>query len=106
MVSSLGDRESSRAATSVTIKRALQNVKQYFKLSNINFMKQKRPLMRVVEKVGSKAELARILGCSLPYVSLWANGHRKIPIKYVKKLVELSGGELKKRDLRPDIYED
>jgi DNA-binding transcriptional regulator YdaS (Cro superfamily) len=62
--------------------------------------------MKVIEKVGSARELARILGCSHSYISNWVHGYRKVPIKYVKKLVELSGGQVKKKDLRPDIYDD
>jgi len=62
--------------------------------------------MKVIEKVGSTRKLARILGCSHSYISNWNSGYRKVPIKYVKKIVELSEGELKKRDLRPDVYDD
>ncbi len=78
-----------------------------FYLDNLELlMKKEKALMKVIEKVGSTNELARILGCSASYVSNWTSGYRKIPIKYVKKIVELSEGELRKKDLRPDVYDD
>ena len=69
-------------------------------------MKQEKALMKVIEKVGSARRLANILGCSPSYISNWTSGYRKVPIKYVKKIVELSEGQVKRKDLRPDVYDD
>jgi DNA-binding transcriptional regulator YdaS (Cro superfamily) len=69
-------------------------------------MKENKALLKIVKKVGSVTNLANTLGCNKANVSRWANGVHKIPIKYIKKLVELSKGEVKKKDLRPDVYDD
>jgi len=67
-------------------------------------MKPEKAMIKLVEKVGSMTELSKILNCSLSYVSRWASGERKIPIKYIKKLVQLSEGEITREDLRPDVF--
>jgi len=69
-------------------------------------MKQVKAVLKVSQKVGSMTELANRLGCSKSYVSKWSKGERKVPIKYVKKIIELSEGQVKKKDLRPDVYDD
>ena len=69
-------------------------------------MKQVKAVLKVSQKVGSMTELAIRLGCSKSYVSKWSKGERKVPIKYVKRIVELSQGEIRKKDLRPDVYDD
>lgn len=69
-------------------------------------MKQNKAMSKIVKKVGSSKKLAELLGITRPYASNLLNGDRPVPVKYVKKLVELSEGEVKKRDLRPDVYDD
>ena len=69
-------------------------------------MKQTKALNLVIKKFESMTEAAQAIGVSVSYLSHIASGRRKVPIKYVKKIVELSEGEIKKRDLRPDVYED
>lgn len=68
-------------------------------------MKENKALLKVVKKVGSIQELARELAVSRGYVSHWIHGRRKIPPELIKKIIELSEGEIKKKDLRPDLYE-
>ena len=51
-------------------------------------------------------DAANAMGMSVSYLSHLASGRRKVPIKYVKKIVELSKGEIRKKDLRPDVYDD
>lgn len=63
-------------------------------------------MLKIAKKVGSAKKLAELLGISRPYASNLMCGDRVVPVKYVKKLVELSEGEVKKKDLRPDVYED
>ena len=68
-------------------------------------MQQKKAIAKIVDKVGSSKRLAELLGISRPYVSNFLGADRPIPLKYIKKLVELSDGEVKKKDLRPDLYD-
>ena len=69
-------------------------------------MKKNKALLKVVKKVGSMTELGRILKRNKSNISKWVNGVHKVPIDHVKKLVELSEGEVTKNDLRPDVYDD
>lgn len=50
----------------------------------------------------SLKNLADILGLTPNAVILW--GQKKVPIKYVKKLEEISEGRLTKEMLRPDLF--
>ena len=69
-------------------------------------MKQDKALLRIVNKVGSMKKLADILGCHKSNIGKWIRKERILPLKYLKKLIELSEGEVTKEDLRPDVYED
>lgn len=69
-------------------------------------MKQGKAVLKISKKVGSMTKLASEVGCTCSSISHWANERRIIPAKYVKKLVELSEGEVTKKDLRPDLYDD
>ena len=69
-------------------------------------MKQTTALNIVINKFDSMTEAAQAIGVSISYLSHLASGRRKVPIKYVKRIVELSEGKIKKRDLRPDVYDD
>jgi DNA-binding transcriptional regulator YdaS (Cro superfamily) len=64
-----------------------------------------KALAKIVKKLGSLKTLGEILGCSKSTVSRWVNGIHPIPTQHIKKLVELSEGGVKKKDLRPDVYE-
>ena len=68
-------------------------------------MKKDKALEKIIKKVGSLANVARILGISNSYLCHLKEPERKIPIKYIKKLAELSEGEVTKEDLRPDVYD-
>ena len=69
-------------------------------------MKKNKALLKVIKKVGSMADLAHILGCNKANVSRWANGIHDVPVKYVKKIALLSEGEVTRKDLRPDVFDD
>lgn len=68
-------------------------------------MSKNKALSKVIKKVGSVTELAKILGCNKSNVSRWLNGKVKIPTKYIGILIKLSERELRKKDLRPDLYD-
>ncbi len=69
-------------------------------------MRKEQAASKIIDKCGSVSAVAKKLAISQPYASNFLTGKRKIPIKYVKKLVDLSQGEVKKKDLRPDVYDD
>jgi len=48
------------------------------------------------------SELATALGYSVSLVSMWASGHRRIPIKICHDIYYLTGVPL--RLLRPDVF--
>ena len=50
----------------------------------------------------SLKNLAELLGLTPNAVVLW--GQTKIPLKYVKKIEQLSDGRLTKENLRPDLF--
>lgn len=63
-----------------------------------------RPLMKIVNEVGSVTDLADLLKVSRTYVSNWLHNQRPIPATQVKKLVELSNGKVTEKELRPDVF--
>lgn len=67
-------------------------------------MDSQKAVLKIVKKMGSMAELARQLGVSRGSVNDWVKGRRKIPARLVKKIVNLSDGELTEEDLRPDVF--
>jgi len=69
-------------------------------------MKKQQAVLKILDKYGSVSAVAKKLAISKPYASNFLTGKRKVPIKYVKKLVELAQGEVRKKDLRPDVYDD
>lgn len=69
-------------------------------------MKKNKAFLKVITKVGSMAELGRILGVSTSQISHLASGRAKVPYKHIKKLIKLSEGEITREELRPDLYED
>ena len=69
-------------------------------------MKKQQAVLKILDKYGSVSAVAKKLAISQPYASNFLTGKRKVPIKYVKKLVELAQGEVRKKDLRPDVYDD
>jgi len=67
-------------------------------------MRQNKVLLKIVEKVGSISEVAKLVGVSRQSVSMWLNNHRPISAKAVKQLVALSDGEVTEEQLRPDVF--
>jgi DNA-binding transcriptional regulator YdaS (Cro superfamily) len=69
-------------------------------------MTRNEALLKIVKKVGSSKELAYLLKISPHYLYNLTSSGRNIPVKYIKKLVDISKGEVKAKDLRPDIFGD
>ena len=69
-------------------------------------MKRNEALLKIVEKVGSQAEVARRIGVDRRNFNDWLLGKVSISGRYVNKLVALSNGEVKASDLRPDLFYD
>ena len=49
---------------------------------------------RAIEQIGGQTKLARILGKQPTAVSNWTNRHGQAPAKYIKKISELTNGEI------------
>ena len=69
-------------------------------------MNTKMALTKVINKLGSQAELARQLNTSRGFITDWMTGRREIPARLVRKIVMLSNGEITESDLRPDVFYD
>lgn len=69
-------------------------------------MKQNKAILKLVQKYGSLTALANRIGVSRGSVAHWLYGRRKVSVKLVKKIIELSEGELTREDIRPDVYKD
>ncbi len=58
----------------------------------------------VILEVGSVKLLAPLLGISNSYLRDIKTAYRKVPVRLVKRLVELSNGKIKASELRPDVF--
>ena len=58
---------------------------------------------RVVKIVGSKVKIAQQCGVSPQVVQKWKS---VVPAKHVVKLEKLTGGEVRREELRPDVFYD
>lgn len=61
-----------------------------------------KPINLLKIEFGSLKDLAKKLGLKPNTVYLW--GVSKIPFKYLKSIEALSGGNLTREMLRPDLY--
>ena len=55
-------------------------------------------------KRGRQAELSRYLGIAPPQVSQWISGKKGIPVFYVAKIEAFTGGDVTRKDMRPDDW--
>lgn len=69
-------------------------------------MKKHKALLKVIKEVGSATKLAKELNVSLPHLSNWVNGRRKIPATKVRFIVKLSNGKVTEDELRGDVFYD
>ena len=60
-------------------------------------------LREVCAIVGSQAELARQLGVSAVSITKWLNWG-KVPIKWVVKIERITGGEVTRERLYPELF--
>jgi DNA-binding transcriptional regulator YdaS (Cro superfamily) len=67
-------------------------------------MRKNKVLLKIVKKVGSVSEVARAIGVSRQSVSMWLHCKRTVSATAVKKLVEISEGEVTEEELRPDVF--
>ena len=65
---------------------------------------ENKEFLKVIELVGSKSELANLLGYSESHIRALLCGAKNVPAKIVLKLVELSNGAVTAQQLRPDIF--
>lgn len=65
---------------------------------------ENKAFLKVIESVGSKSELAKLLGYSVSHIRAILCGAKNVPAKVVLKLVELSNGSVTAQQLRPDVF--
>lgn len=54
---------------------------------------------------GFKSEFAKKIGISKSFLWQIATGYTKAPIYLAKRIEELTNGDIKKSDIRPDIWD-
>ena len=62
------------------------------------------PVREACELMGGMNKLAKKLGLPPPVVSAWAAGTRPVPIIRCVEIEELTGGEVTRKQLRPDDW--
>lgn len=61
-----------------------------------------RPLKAVIDKLGSQAALAELVGVRQPAVSKWLAKGAPLPAEFVLKVEAETG--ISRHDIRPDVY--
>lgn len=62
------------------------------------------PIRRACEIVGSLSKLAKLLDVSPSIVHAWATCGRPVPIIRCVEIEELTGGQVTRKQLRPDDW--
>lgn len=62
------------------------------------------PIEKAVAIVGGPAKLAAILGKSAQAVCFWRDGKRKLPAELCARIEGATGGQVTRRDLRPNDW--
>ncbi|RPD83209.1 helix-turn-helix domain-containing protein [Neisseria weixii] len=66
----------------------------------------RKALQAAIDFFGSQASLARKLGVQRSTVNSWVHGRNKIPPEAAVKIEKLTGFQVKKKELRPDLFDD
>jgi len=67
-------------------------------------MPPRQAIAHAVTIIGGQVATADALGCSQAIVSLWVSGGRKPSAAKTKELERLTGGQIKREWIRPDIF--
>lgn len=68
-------------------------------------MSKSAPIRAYIKKHGlSQQEFASQLGVSQGMVWQWLNGRSRITAERAKQIEQATGGYIKRRDLRPDVF--
>lgn len=74
-------------------------------LANCYYMKMN--IKQFIElSPGNAAKLAAEIGAHPPDVSMWASKKRAIPIKYGAKIEQATGGQVTRKVMFPDCWQD
>ena len=66
--------------------------------------KEMRALKRAIAIAGSQSALARIIGVNQQNVNHWLLKGSRVPAEYVIPIERASYGQVKRHELRPDLY--
>lgn len=58
----------------------------------------------LLQERGRSSQLAKALGVTSGFVSMIANGRKKIPLRFVVAIEKFTNGEVTRKDLRPLDY--
>lgn len=59
-----------------------------------------------IQAAGGIEKVAKEFGLSKPAIAAWCNYGRKVPIKHVIKLCQLTGGLFQPHDIRPEDFDE
>jgi len=62
-------------------------------------------IKKAVDYVGNQTELAKQLGVTRQAISNWVRLKSPVGVKHAVKIQEVTNGEVKFYDLRPDIFQ-
>lgn len=61
-------------------------------------------LKKAIELAGGQSALARLIGVKQGHIWHWLNKSKKVPAEYVIPIETALDGQVKRHELRPDIY--
>lgn len=62
------------------------------------------PIERAIELAGGPAKVAAAFGVTVQAVCFWRDGSRRMPPEYMAWLERLSGGQVRRWEMRPDDW--
>ncbi len=62
-------------------------------------------IQTAIDCAGGQTALAVQLGLAPSNVVVWLKNDRPIPVQHVKKIIEITGGKVSVKDLRPNDWE-
>ena len=71
-----------------------------------NGRKENIAIKKAILFFGGTVKLAKKLNADHSNVSKWLYSKLPIPLKHAVKIEQLTKGEIKAKDLRPDVYKD
>ena len=70
----------------------------------MNIPTHRPAIAKAIKMFGSQKAFAARIGASQTAVSYWLNGGKEIPPKRAVQIEAVTGGEVSRKELRPDLW--